>query len=370
MSKNSKKNNKKNIQENINENIQENINENIQENINENNQGNIEGIVKENVRSDTIKTEAAAGNDEHNHIIDDKSELKRLNRKRKKWERKSIVKVNAFMVPSVIGVLIFFIIPFFVVIQYSVVENVVNNQFVFLDNYKKVFENGAFRLAAENTLRFTGIAVPLAVILSLLMANLMLSNIPFKSRLRTVFLSPLMVPVASIVLIFQVLFHYNGVMNDFIRLFGVSKIDWFKSKYAPVVIVILFLWKNLGYNMVLFMAALGSVPKNMIEVARLDCSSSIRIFFKVKMRYLSPTIVFVTILSIINSFKVFREVYMLTGDYPYESLYILQHFMNNTFASLDYQKMSAAAVIMFDIMVVIIGIMFVIENRYGKDVEN
>ena len=78
---------------------------------------------------------------------------------------------------------------------------------------------------------------------------------------------------------------------------------------------------------------------------------------------------FVTVLSVINSFKVFREVYLLTGDYPYESLYMLQHFMNNSFASLDYQKLSAAAVIMIDVMVIIICILFVVENRYGKDVE-
>lgn len=290
--------------------------------------------------------------------------------KKSKNRLKSRIKVDIFMLPSVLGVLCFFIVPFFVVIRYSMIENVINNHFVFMDNYKKVFHNGAFRLAARNTLRFTGIAVPLAVILSLLMANLMLSNIPGRSRLRSIFLSPLMVPVASVVLVFQVLFHYNGVMNDFISIFGVDKIDWFKSKYAPVIIVVLFLWKNLGYNMVLFMAALTSVPKNLVEVARLDCSSQWKIFWKIKLRYLSPTIVFVTILSIINSFKVFREVYLLTGDYPYESLYILQHFMNNTFASLDYQKMSAAAVIMFDIMVIIIAVMFVIENRYGKDVEH
>ena len=274
------------------------------------------------------------------------------------------------MLPSVVGVLLFFVIPFFVVIWYSVIDHVLTGRFVFLENYRKVFHNGAFRLAAANTLRFTGIAVPLAVILSLLLANLMLSEIPCKSRLRSIFLSPLMVPVASVVLIFQVLFHYNGVMNDFIRLFGADKIDWFKSKYAPVIIIVLFLWKNLGYNMVLFMAALSGVPQNLIEVAKLDCSSSFRIFWKVKLRYLSPSIVFVTILSAINSFKVFREVYLLTGDYPYESLYILQHFMNNTFTSLDYQKMSAAAVFMFDVMVLIIGVLFVIENRYGKDVEN
>lgn len=291
-------------------------------------------------------------------------------RQQSKWDRRSYHKSNLFLLPSILGVLIFFVIPFCVVIYYSFIDSVTSKEFVFLDNFINVFKNGAFRQATFNTVRFTVIAVPLAVILSLLMANLMLSEMPFKSHFRTLFLSPLMVPIASIVLIFQVLFHYNGVVNDFIKLFGADKIDWFKSSYAPVIIVILFLWKNLGYNMVLFMAALSSVPKSVLEVARLDCSSSFKIFFKVKLRYLSPTILFVTILSIISSFKVFREVYLLTGDYPYESLYMLQHFMNNTFASLDYQKMSAAAVIMFDVMVVIIGILFVIENRYGKDVES
>lgn len=286
-----------------------------------------------------------------------------------KWNRRSKRTSNIFLIPSLLGVFVFFIIPFFVVIYYSFIDNINDKDFVFLDNYKMVLQNEAFKTAAINTLRFTFIAVPLAVILSLMMANLMMSQMPGKSKFRTLFLSPLMVPIASIVLIFQVLFHYNGVVNDFISLFGVDNIDWFKSKYAPVIIVVLFLWKNLGYNMVLFMAALGNVPKSIIEVATLDCSSSIKIFFKVKLRYLSPTILFVTILSVINSFKVFREVYLLTGDYPYESLYMLQHFMNNTFASLDYQKMASAAVIMFDVMVVIIGILFVIENRYGKDVE-
>lgn len=278
-------------------------------------------------------------------------------------------KVNAFLLPSLLGVFTFFVVPFFVVVYYSLTDGI-TKEFVFLDNYINVLQNEAFKLAIKNTLIFTFTAVPLAVVLSLLLANLLMSNIPFKSYLRTAFLSPLMVPVASVVLIFQVLFHYNGVVNDFTALFGADKLDFMKSKYAMVVIVLLFLWKNLGYNMILFMAALGSIPKNAIEVARLDSSSSLTIFFKVKLRYISPTILFVTILSIINSFKVFREVYLLTGNYPYESLYLLQHFMNNTFISLDYQKMSAAAVVLFDVMVLIIGILFVIENRYGRDVEN
>ena len=92
-------------------------------------------------------------------------------------------------------------------------------------------------------------------------------------------------------------------------------------------------------------------------------------FFGIKLRYLSPTVLFVTILSLINSFKVFREVYLLAGDYPYESLYMLQHFMNNTFRTLDYQKLSAAAVIMALVMVVVIWVLFKVEDWFGKDVE-
>jgi len=176
-----------------------------------------------------------------------------------------------------------------------------------------------------------------------------------------------MVPIASVVLIWQVLFHYNGVVNEFAKFFGGRQIDWFKSDYALVVLVILFIWKNLGYNMILFMAAISNIPKEIVEVAQLERAKKWQIFLYIKTRYLSSTILFVTILSLINSFKVFREVYLLTGDYPYDSLYLLQHFMNNTFNSLDYQKLSAAAIIMSLVMIVIIGLLFVVENYYGKD---
>jgi len=256
-----------------------------------------------------------------------------------------------------------------VVIYYSLVDNPISHNFVFLDNFKRVLGNAAFRLAAGNTLKFSLIAVPLAVVLSLILAILLEGGLPYKSQLRTFFLSPMMVPIASIVLIWQVLFHYNGVVNNMLAVFGVDKIDWMKSAYAPVVIVLLFLWKNLGYNMILFMAALSSIPKDIIEVAQLESATPWQIFFYIKTRYLSSTILFVTIMSLINSFKVFREVYLLTGDYPYDTLYLLQHFMNNTFRSLDYQKLSAAAIIMAIVMIVIIGILFLTESRFGKDVE-
>lgn len=274
-----------------------------------------------------------------------------------------------FLIPSIAGVLLFFILPFFVVIYYSVVDNPINREFVFFDNYIKLFGNSAFMLAIKNTLRFSLIAVPAAVVLSLLLAVILDANIPFKTQFRTVFITPLMVPVASIVLIWQVIFHQNGAFNELTALFGAAPVDWLKSDYSQIVIVTLYLWKNIGYNMILFMAALSNVPTDIIEVSTIEGANAVQRFFFIKLRYLSSSIFFVAILSLINSFKVFREVYLLTGDYPYDSLYLLQHFMNNTFRTLDYQKLSTAAIIMCLAMIIIIGIMLIIDNRIGRNLD-
>ena len=274
-----------------------------------------------------------------------------------------------FLAPSFLGVMAFFILPFIVVIVYSLVDNPINMEFNGLGNFIRVINNGAFKKAIANTLKFSVIAVPLAVVLSLMLAIVLEWKIPFRSQFRTFFLSPMMVPVASIVLIWQVLFHYNGAVNEWLGAFGIDKVDWLKSSKAYIVVVVLFLWKNLGYNMILFMAALSNIPEDLIEVARLENANKWQIFYHIKLRYMSSTILFVTIMSLINSFKVFREIYLLTGDYPVDTIYMLQHYMNNMFAKLDYQNLSAAAVLMSLCMIVIIGIMFMVENYYGKDVE-
>lgn len=274
-----------------------------------------------------------------------------------------------FLFPSLIGVGIFFIVPFGVVVYYSVIDGVGSKNFVLFENFIRLFKNSAFIMAAKNTLTFSVIAVPLAVILAIVLALMLERDIPMQSQFRTFFLSPMMVPVASVVLIWQVLFSYNGTVNEFLMIFGADKIDWLQSDYCMLVIILLFLWKNLGYNMILFMAGLANIPKELLEVADVEGASEFYKFFAIKLRYLSPTVLFVTILSLINSFKVFREVYLLTGDYPFEELYMLQHFMNNTFRSLDYQKLSAAAVVMAIVMVVLIAFLFKVEDWFGKDVE-
>ena len=274
-----------------------------------------------------------------------------------------------FLSPSLLGVGVFFIIPFGVVVYYSLIDGVGSRNFVLFDNFRRLLSNSAFLLAGRNTLLFSAIAVPLAVVLSLLLAVMLEARIPGKSTFRTFFLSPMMVPVASVVLIWQVLFSYNGSVNEWLGLVGNARIDWLQSDWNIYVVVMLFLWKNLGYFMILFMAGLANIPRELLEVADVEGASESYKFFAIKLRYLSPTVLFVTILSLINSFKVFREVYLLTGDYPLGRLYMLQHFMNNTFRAFDYQKLSSAAVIMAAVMVALIALLFKIEDWFGKDVE-
>lgn len=284
-------------------------------------------------------------------------------------QRKDTLRSICFLAPSVLGVAVFFILPFLVVVYYSLIRSNMDPQFVFLDNFKDVLGNYAFQVAAKNTAKFSLIAVPLAVVLSLCLALMLECRIPLKSWFRTFFLSPMMVPVASVVLIWQVVFHNNGTLNHWIAALGGTGVDWLNSPWCQVVIIVLFLWKNLGYNMILFMAALNNIPHELLEVADVEGAGPVHKFFNIKLRYLSPTVLFVAILSIINSFKIFREIHLLVGDHPYEGLYMMQHFMNNTFGSFDYQKMSAAAVILALVMVVVIALLFLVEDVFGKDVE-
>ncbi len=171
------------------------------------------------------------------------------------WQRSnekvlSFLHASCFLGPSFLGVLLFYIVPFGVVVYYSLIQGPMNSSFVGLQNYANVLQNNAFRTAVKNTVVFTGIAVPLAVVGSLVLALMLECRIPLKSQFRTFFLSPMVVPIASIILVWQVLFHYNGVVNEFLQIFGTAKIDWLKSDFCKVVIVVLFLWKNLGYFMI------------------------------------------------------------------------------------------------------------------------
>ncbi|MTI65247.1 MAG: sugar ABC transporter permease [Firmicutes bacterium] len=278
----------------------------------------------------------------------------------KRGEKLSIL---LFLAPSLIGLLVFYIIPFGGMIFYSFFDSPINGSFVGFKNYIELLNNKIYRQAVYNTVIFTGISVPLIIVISLILAILLNKKVYFKHKLRTSFVVPLVVPVASIILFFELFFDSNGFINYLISKLGLTTIDWMNSNWAMVVVIILYIWKNVGYNIILFLAGLQNIPKEYYEAADIDGAGVLDKFFNITIIYLIPTMFFVLIISIINSFKVFKELYLLAGDYPHQSIYMLQHFMNNMFRKLDYHKLVTSAILMAIVVYLLVFILFRLQRR-------
>lgn len=287
----------------------------------------------------------------------------------KKWIRKDTSAAMMFLAPSGVGFAMFYLIPFAMGVFYSFMDSTVDSQFVGLDNYRELLASSSFRQAASNTFYFSAVSVPLMLVLSLGLAMLLNKNIFFRKWLRTAFVLPLVVPVASIILIWQMLFDWNGSLNAWLSYFGSERVDWMKTDAARNVVIIVYLWKNIGYNVILFLAGLQQIPRDYYETAQIEGAGRLRQFSSITLVYLTSTMFFVVIMSIINSFKVFRETYLIAGDYPHDSIYIMQHYMNNMFMSLDIQKLTAAATLMFGCIFLIVMGLFAIERRHRQYME-
>ncbi len=287
----------------------------------------------------------------------------------KKWIRKDTSAALMFLAPSGVGFAMFYLIPFAMGVFYSFMDSTVDGQFVGLDNYRELLASSSFRQAASNTFYFSAVSVPLMLVLSLGLAMLLNKNIYFRKWLRTAFVLPLVVPVASIILIWQMLFDWNGSLNAWLSYFGSERVDWMKTDAARNVVIIVYLWKNIGYNVILFLAGLQQIPRDYYETAQIEGAGRLRQFSSITLVYLTSTMFFVVIMSIINSFKVFRETYLIAGDYPHDSIYIMQHYMNNMFMSLDIQKLTAAATLMFGCIFLIVMGLFAIERRHRQFME-
>lgn len=271
-----------------------------------------------------------------------------------------------FLLPSLVGFAVFFLIPFAMGFYFSLMDSPVEGSFVGVANYRELLGNPIFLRAAANTFLFTAVCVPLNMLLSLGLAMLLNRKLPFRQSFRISFLVPLVVPVASVVLVWKALFDFNGTLNVWLEAWGIGPKDWMESGTAMFVVIVVYLWKNIGYNMVLFLAGLQNIPADYYEAAAIDGAGKFRQWRSITLVYLTPTAFFVFIMSIINSFKVFRETYLIAGDYPDPSIYMLQHYMNNMFKSLDYQKLTSAAFLMALAIVLLVWILFLAERRISK----
>ncbi|HKL98903.1 MAG TPA: sugar ABC transporter permease [Mobilitalea sp.] len=284
-----------------------------------------------------------------------------------KRRMKEIKTAWLFLLPSVAGVTIFILIPLLDAVRRSFFE-AMSGKFVGLKNYQTVIMNDAFRLAAINTGRFMLICISLLLAFSLFVSTLINGLKKCQDFFKTTFLLTMGIPVASVVLMWKLVFSANGFLNRAIVLFGGSTTDWMNSSKAFYVLVFSYLWKNTGYDMVLWLAGINGISAGLYEAAAIDGAGAFKKFRYITMPSLIPTVFTLFVLSLVNSFKVFREAYLVAGNYPNSSIYMLQHLFNNWFVALDIQKMCAAAVLVAAILIVFILVAHRISNRLeGED---
>lgn len=278
--------------------------------------------------------------------------MSKKKRKEKRMKKAGAWKGFFFILPSLCGLILFYLLPYLDVIKRSF-SSPVTGTFTGLDNYWLVFGNKAFQLAVKNTVRFIITCVPILVISSLLVA-VILQKIVKGNLLKIGFLFPMAIPVASVVLLWKGVFDPQGFLNSFLNLFGISGNDWMNTKSAFWVLVFSYVWKNMGYCMILWLASLAAIPKEMYEAAKIDGSGEAACFLYITLPNLLSSFFTITVISLINSFKVYREAYLVAGDYPDQSIYMMQHLFNNWFLDLSLDKLAVGAVINTAIFVVLI----------------
>ena len=261
-----------------------------------------------------------------------------------------------FIVPSLAGVALFYLVPFVMSLSYATSSS--SGEFVGMDNFANLFNSEAFRLASWNTFRFMAVAIPLNIALPLLIACL-LFNAKGLGWLKTVFMSPLVIPTASTAFFFRSLFTSNGFVSSLLSV----NTDWLQTDHAFSIAVGLYIWKNLGFNLVLALAARANIPKDYYEWAAVEGMGNKRMFFKITLVYLIPGLFIMFVMSFINSFRIYRELYMLAGNYPHQSIYMLQHYMNNQFLWLNYQNLTTAAFVITLVISLFMVAFFIFDKK-------
>lgn len=275
-------------------------------------------------------------------------------------KRKNYLIAYLFILPSFIGIAVFYVVPYIICFISSMF---VGSTFVGLQNYISLFQNGTFLLALKNTAFFTVAAIPLLMIISFLIALFLNSFKKISSFFKSSLLIPVVVPVASLICVWQLLFDDYGAINGLLTALGFNAASFFNSSLSMLMIIVIYVWKYCGFCVLLFTSGLANVPQSMIESARLDGASSLKIVTKIKIPMIAPTTFFVFLMAIIYSFKVFREVFALFGDYPNENVYFLQNFINNNYYNLNFPRLSSASIILSVFIIIALLAFFVLENK-------
>lgn len=247
--------------------------------------------------------------------------------------------------PAVMGLLAFLVLPFGYTFLRSFTVGLGWGRFVGLENYAQLFGNRLFLLALKNTFLFLACGLALILPLSLFLALLLQKTGKWGKGLAMALLFPMVLPVSAIVIVVNLVFAENGLLSQM-----TGPTPWMDSPFAFVILLGLYLWKNVGIGVVILLAGLTTIPGELYESANMDGAGKWTRLTKVTLPMLRPELLVVTILSSLNAFKNFREAFVLGGDHPHESIYMLQHFMNNNFENMNFPRLSVAAVVFFALL--------------------
>lgn len=277
-------------------------------------------------------------------------------------KRKETMIAILFILPSFVGIAVFYIVTYIICLIKSMY---IGQEFVGVQNYIQLFSNNTFLLALKNTAVFSFTAIPLLMIISFLIALFLNSFQKISSFFRSAFLVPVVVPVASLICVWQVVFDNYGVTNKLLHLMGINTVEFFNSEFSMVMIIFIYIWKYCGFCVVLFTAGLANTDQNLYESARLDGANGFQLVTRITIPLITPTTFFVFLMAIIYSFKIFREVFALFGEYPNKNVYFLQNFINNNYYNLNYPRLSSASIILSVIIIALMLVFFIFERRYN-----
>lgn len=258
----------------------------------------------------------------------------------------TVNKITPFLllIPSLAGQCIFTILPFINVIKRSFFKNAINS-FQGFSNYIIVLENESFRLAAKNTLLFLAVSIAMIQLIAMLLAYIFSYLKDLGKTLKSINILPLALPAASVAIFWSTLFDSKGFLNGILNRLQLPEVDWLNSEWGLLALVILFVWKNVGFITLLWSIGLKTIPQYVYESAKIDGADKRNIFVYIVLPNMKTTFFTTTVFSLASAFKIYREAYLLMGDYPSEYTYLLQHIFNNWFRNYDFDKLAASSVL-------------------------
>ncbi len=286
--------------------------------------------------------------------------------------RKTLVGMS-FITPNFIGFFVLILIPvlFTFWLCFNHWDGYNPMEFVGLDNFKYIFKHTVFQQAVVKTLIFTVCSVAITLMLSLGLAVLINQRLKGIAIFRTAIFFPYVASVVAVAAVWQMLFQKDmGLINEILKAFGVTDVPgWFAStKWALPGVIIVNIWKNMGYYMIIYLAALQDVPTSLVEAGMIDGANAWKRFWHIKWPLLGNATFFVVMMLTINSFKSFDLIYALTEGGPGTATTLLsQYIYNQSFVSWDYGRASAAAMVLFAIVGIITLVQFRLEKKFSNE---